>query len=300
MRNALKNPAFRAVMLVVGLLLIVAAVVIATRQVDFTRLADAPWWLLPAMAACVIVNQTLASWLVCLQTRSFEMTTPISQTRMWQLTAGSRLLNFLPMQAGLLGRATYLHLRHGMPVKQTGLSILVTFGYGVAIVLPLGVLAILMPAAQRLMAIVSASVLLIVLFPLLAGVMHKLVRRRPVMAWAWAPLRLVDLFVNALKTYLAFRAMGVEITFAQAVGLKAVGVLIEMVGLTPHGLGLREWAVTAVSHITHIATAPQALAATLIERGIDAVMTVIMGLIGLAGLRNAKTTPVCDADAEAP
>lgn len=289
MRKAMRHPAVRGVALACGAALVVAAAVIAVRQVDFARLADAPWWLLPAMAACVILNQTLASVLVCIQTWAFDCDTRITQKKMWQLTAASRLLNYLPMQAGLIGRATYLHVKHGMPVKQAGLSLLVTFGYGVAIVTPLGLVALLAPPDVRLIAMSVTAIAFMVAFPFAGWIIEIALRRRMVMLWAWSPLRLVDLAINAAKTWLAFHALGIELTFAQAVGLKAVGVLIEMLGLTPHGLGLREWAIAAVSKFAAIATAPEALAATLIERGVDAVMTVAMGLVGLAGLRHTDS-----------
>jgi uncharacterized membrane protein YbhN (UPF0104 family) len=101
-------------------------------------------------------------------------------------------------------------------------------------------------------------------------------RRRVFGAWTWLPLRAVDMMIGGAKLMLACHALDVQISFEHALALRAVGSIIDMAGVTPNGLGLREWAMTAMY--------PPALAAAVVERAIETVVLIVAGLVCLSRL----------------
>ncbi len=70
-------------------------------------------------------------------------------------------------------------------------------------------------------------------------------------------------------------------TFEHALALRAIGSIIDMAGVTPNGLGLREWAMTAMY--------PPALAATVIERAIETIVLIVAGLMSITRLPRVES-----------
>jgi uncharacterized membrane protein YbhN (UPF0104 family) len=261
---------------VVGLLLMMAAVFIAVRQADFGPLMTASPWTLLAIAALVMANLIVTAALFQIVTRSFDAEPPVGHGTMFKLICASGLLNYLPLRAGLLGRAAYLKAKHNLPLRQSVAILAVTMVVGTLVLGGTGVAVLLAGAGHRAIACAAALVVMFVLTPLTGPLASRLLRRRLFGAWTWLPLRAVDMLIGGAKLMLACQALDVQITFEHALALRAIGSLIDMVGVTPNGLGLREWAMTAMY--------PPALAAAVVERAVETVVLIVAGLISLARL----------------
>ncbi len=99
------------------------------------------------------------------------------------------------------------------------------------------------------------------------------------------------MLVGGVGLWLAFRIRGHELTFEQALAvgaIKAVGSLVDMLGITPNGLGLRELIIGGTTALANIAEGPVGVAASLFDRGIEAVVVVVAGLVSMAQLRRDR------------
>ena len=265
--------------------MLAAAVVVAVTEVDWRVLADAPWWAVPTMALAVLANLVLTAGLFQVITRSFDAVPPVGRGRMFALICASSLLNYLPLRPGLLGRAAYLKLRHQLPVRQSVLILAVTLVVG-GLVLGATAVAVLASGQQwQPKACVAVLAALLVCSPLARIVAGKLLRRPVVTAWAWLPLKIADMLVGGVKLWLALRVFGQTVTFEQALAVRAVGSVVDMLGVTPNGPGLREWAIGAVAALTGLVEGHIGVAAALFERGVEAVVVAIAGVLSVGRLR---------------
>lgn len=278
--------------LAAGLALLGAAVATATTKVDFSALGAAPWWAAPAMGLAILANLALTAALFGAVTRCFDADPPVDAGRMFQLICVSGVLNYLPLRPGLFGRAAYLKLRHQLPIRQSVLILVVTLAVG-GIVLGSTALVVLAAAEQwRSAACAAVVVVLLLCSPLVGPVAQRLLRRPTVGAWTWLPLKIADMLVGGFKLWLALRVFGQTVTFEQALAVRAVGSVVDMLGLTPNGLGLREWSIGGLAALTGLTEGPHvAVAAALFERGLEAVVVVVTGLIAVAQLRRAESAP---------
>lgn len=276
--------AFRVMALVAGLILVIAAVIVAVRQVDFTVLRQAPPWTVPLLAAAVLANLGITAAIFWVITRSFDADPPVEGRTMLKLITASSLLNYLPLRPGLLGRTVYLKTHHGLPVHQSLLVLLVTLVIGAIVLGVTGAAVLLAPPPWRTTVMAGVLCLLLALSPLAGPLARRLLRRPVVMAWLWVPLRVLDMVAAGGRLWLGFAMVGQPLDFEQALAIAAVGSLIDMLGLTPNGLGLREWAVAGLYALQGHAGA-MGLAASLVERGVSAVVIAIAGVIALARLR---------------
>lgn len=270
----------------VGLLLMTAAVFIAVRQADFGPLMTASPWTLLAIAALVMANLIVTAALFQIVTRGFDADPPVGHGTMFKLICASGLLNYLPLRVGLLGRAAYLKAKHNLPLRQSVAILAVTMVVGALVLGGTGVAVLLAGEGHRAVACAEALVVLLALTPLTGPVASRLLRRRLFGAWTWLPLRAVDMLVGGAKLMLACHALDVRITFEHALALRAIGSLIDMAGVTPNGLGLREWAMTAMY--------PPALAAAVVERAVETIVLIVAGLISLARLPRIDRTDDTD------
>ncbi len=283
------HPVWRRVGLVLGLALIVAAVWTALARVDSSALGRAAPLDVALLALAVVANLVLTGLLFYVITLSFDADPPVDATTMIKLISASGLLNMLPLRPGLFGRAAYLNARHRLPISQSVLTLLVTFAVG-GVVLGVTALAVLLsPADSQGTAMLAALVALLIISPLTGPIAQRVLRRQIVRGWAWLPLRLADMLVGGAKLYLAFRIIGHTVPFEQALAIRAVGSLIDMVPLTPNGLGLREWGQAALASLADMVEGPIGIAASLIDRAVEAIVLVVIGLICLTMLRRGPT-----------
>jgi len=276
--------------MLLGLALVGGAVYVAVGQVDWSSLGQASTADLLKPAAAVAANLILTGLLLHVITRSFNAKPPVQANTMIKLVCVSGLLNMLPLRPGLLGRAAYLKAKHELPLHQSVLCLLITFILGGLVLGVTSAAVLLAPAEHAITAMWTVLVLLALISPLTGLVARRVLQRPIINSWLWTPLRIADMLAGGVKLYLAFKILGQPIAFEQALALRAVGSLVDMLPITPNGLGLREWVQGGLASWSNIAQGPVGIAASLIERAVEAIVLILLGLISMALLRRQPAT----------
>ena len=289
----MKHPIVRAILILVGVVAFVLAVVFALRGADFSALAEASPWQLMGLAAGVIVNLLLTSVLFWLVTRQFDARPPVSLGRMIQLILSSSVLNYLPLRAGLFSRAAYLKAKHQLPLKQSGVILLIILALGALVLGSVGVAVIVGGQANPIWVILLTSFLLLFIGPALGAIIakktHLPMTRGSV--FQWVLIRLLDMFVVGGRTWCAFAIAGYDITFAQATAMGAAGMLVSLLGLTPNGLGMREWALAGMTLLVSSHDASAGMTAALVDRAMEVVVVCVLGLPATVQLMRLSPRP---------
>ncbi|WP_432797197.1 lysylphosphatidylglycerol synthase domain-containing protein [Poriferisphaera sp. WC338] len=281
----------------IGILLMVSAVLFALRGVRLDVLREAGVWEMLGIAVGVLGNLFLTGWLFWVMTMSFAPQPPVQFWRMQQLIALSGLLNYVPVvRPGLWGRAVYLKTYHSLAVSKSVLILLlvmlvgaVTFG-----VLGLGLLAVQATASNMMMSVggwITLAGLLLIMAGLTDRGLRLVVRLMPlrivrevvvpqrwVNAWSWVLLKAVDLFTAAFRLWIAFAVIGESVSYEAAVVATCGSLMVKMIGLTPNGLGLSEWAVAGLTAAITPAGAAAGAAAALIDRAVEVLVMLPAGL----------------------
>ncbi|MAE66821.1 MAG: hypothetical protein CMJ18_21390 [Phycisphaeraceae bacterium] len=267
-----------------GLALVGLAVWHAVTRLDLGVLRGAPAWPVAAMAAAMLLNLAFTGALFWVVTLGFDAAPSVGPVRMTRLIAASNLLNYLPLRPGLFGRAVYLKARHGLPVRQSMVIWLLVMISGVVVYVVLGGAALLTPSLGAV--VVPVAALLLVASSALTGpIARRALRRRVVGGWSWLPLKTADLLVDALRLWMAMRVIGVAPPIGDVVMASAAAMLVGMWGLTPNGLGVREWTVALLLGATASMASEQAMTAVLIDRAVQIAVMVPAGLWSMYGLR---------------
>lgn len=275
--------------------LMALAIKIAVSQVDWQSLkqiAPAQWLML---IAAVMINLTLAGVMFWSVTLSFDASPRVRFGRMMTLVAASALLNYLPLRPGLLGRAAYLKTHHQLPIRQSFVILLVVLVMGTLVTLTVGLLAWLMENPWLLTAGLALAGMLGM--ALAKPVAIKCLRRPVHQAWLWVLIRLIDTLVAGFRLWLAFAILGQTMDYRQALLAGAAGLLVAMIGLTPNGLGLKEWVIALMIHTLAVASWEQALAASLLDRAIEAIVIIPVGLLAMLLLGLDQSNPSDPSDA---
>ncbi len=206
-------------------------------------LRAAEWWQLAVLALFPLLSWLLTSLMFLVFTRRYG---PVGLVEMTALIGASWLLNYLPMQPGLFGRAAYQKTENGIAIGQSVKVILLSVATTIAcaILMPLCVLA----AGQR----GTGWTILVILAPLvtmlLAGGALGLQSPR---GFAWrlfigAACRYADMAVAAVRYFVVFGMLepsaGVDAARAAKIAAGA-----QVANLPPIPFGLREWAVEFLS-----------------------------------------------------
>lgn len=180
-----------------------------------------------------------------------------------------------------MGRAAWLKARHGLPVGQSVVILLIVLIVGGGVTVAMGLLAWLIHDPWVLM---WALVAVMAAMTALTAPMARWVLRRPMggAVWLWVPLRVTDTLVTAARLWVAFGVIGLPLTFREALILGAAGLVAAMVGLTPNGLGLKEWLVAILAQGLAVSAWQEGLAATLVDRGVEALVVVVLGAGAMA------------------
>lgn len=268
-----------------------AAVVFAFRGVDAgavaRRVADGGVGRPAAIGALVGLNLLATAWLAGSLTACFGPRPPVPPGRMMRLIAASQLLNYLPaVRAGLVGRAGFLKRYHGLRLRDSGYVLLLTLGLTAATlaVASAGPLLVATLRAEPRWAWAGSALGLIVLTLGVAAAGRRLPGVGP-RAWAWVPLRALDLAAATGRIALAFAAVGQPLTVGQATLLASGATLVRLTGLTPNGLGLSEWVVAGLAATLAPVDAALAAAAALLDRAVEVAVSVVAGLWAVMGLR---------------
>jgi hypothetical protein len=273
---------------VASVLLVAGAVVAIARNqaiVDSLSRAFASlrWDALTVLAATVLAQQVLTATVFWMLMRRHG---PVGWGEMNALIASSTLANYVPLQAGSIGRLAYHKVVHGIPVKTSLVVILVAMGLVAVSLVALVVVGLWVSRAGASWWWVAVTPLAWV--PLLAGPATRVVG-------ACLVLRTVELLVIALQSWTAFRLSGWEIEPMTAVGVAVVAAVANLTPFIGNGLGVREWAVGLAAPLLGGYETDAGLAAQLTGRAVDAVMAVVMGGPALAWITSRRIAPAADA-----
>jgi hypothetical protein len=273
---------------VASVLLVAGAVVaIARNQAILDSLSRAfaspRWDALAVLAATVLAQQVLTATVFWMLMRRHG---PVGWGEMNALIASSTLANYVPLQAGSIGRLAYHKVVHGIPVKTSLVVILVAMGLVAVSLVALVVVGLWVSRAGASWWWVAVTPLAWV--PLLAGPATRVVG-------ACLVLRTVELLVIAVQSWAAFRLSGWEIEPMTAVGVAVVAAVANLTPFIGNGLGVREWAVGLAAPLLGGYETDAGLAAQLTGRAVDAVMAIALGGPALAWIASRRIAPAADA-----
>jgi hypothetical protein len=210
---------------------------------------------------------------------------PVGLGEMTFLVGAAWLLNYLPLRPGLFGRVAYHKAINRIPfVKSIGATIAAIVCSGVAIVVLLGIAALL---HGQLMGVVAAGgVTPLVLMLATAAVMPGTTRWMPLVL----ALRYADLVVWTGRYLAVFAIIDHPLSPAGAAAIACICQIALLVPLVGNGLGLREWAVGLAAGalppgaLTTVGTlgTTVGLAADLANRGAELVAAIPLGLMSAA------------------
>ena len=273
---------------VASVLLVAGAVVAIARSQaildSLSRAFASPRWdALAVLAATVLAQQVLTATVFWMLMRRHG---PVGWGEMNALIASSTLANYVPLQAGSIGRLAYHKVVHGIPVKKSLVVILVAMGLVAMSLVALVVVGLWVSRAGASWWWVAVAPLAWV--PLLAGPATRIVG-------ACLMLRTVELLVIALQSWAAFRLSGWDIEPMTAVGVAVVAAVANLTPFIGNGLGVREWAVGLAAPLLGGYETDAGLAAQLTGRAVDAVMAIAMGGPALAWIASRRIAPAADA-----
>jgi hypothetical protein len=273
---------------VASVLLVAGAVVaIARNQAILDSLSRAfaspRWDALAVLAATVLAQQVLTATVFWMLMRRHG---PVGWGEMNALIASSTLANYVPLQAGSIGRLAYHKVVHGIPVKTSLVVILVAMGLVAVSLVALVVVGLWVSRAGASWWWVAVTPLAWV--PLLAGPATRVVG-------ACLVLRTVELLVIAVQSWAAFRLSGWEIEPMTAVGVAVVAAVANLTPFIGNGLGVREWAVGLAAPLLGGYETDAGLAAQLTGRAVDAVMAIALGGPALAWIASRRIATAADA-----
>lgn len=277
----MKNKTVRSIFIALGSIAFVLAIIFAIKRTDFSVLAGASIFELIGLAVGIGVNLFLTGLLFWAVTLPFDAKPAVGLGKMVQLILSSSVLNYLPLRAGLLGRAAYLKAKHDLPIKQSGMILLIILALGAVVLGSIGLGVVVCPVTMQTQVIMLVSLCLIVICPLIVKPLIQKLTRRSIgraMILSWVLIRMIDLFVVGGRTWFAFTIAGCPISYAQATALGAVGMLVSLLGLTPNGLGLREWALVGMTLLISQYDAAAGITAALVDRAMEVLVVCIMGL----------------------
>ena len=242
-------------------------------------LASPRWDALAVLAATVVAQQVLTSTTFWMLMRRHG---PVGWGEMNALIASSTLANYIPLQAGSIGRLAYHKVVHGIPVKTSLVVILVAMGLVAMSLVALTVVGLWISRTSASWWWVSAAPL--AWAPLLAWPGTRVVGTCLV-------LRTIELLVVAVQSWAAFRLSGWDIEPLTAVGVAVVAGAANLTPFIGNGLGVREWAVGLAAPLLGGYETDAGLAAQLTGRAVDAAMAVAMGGPAIAWIASRRVTP---------
>lgn len=195
------------------------------------------------------------------------------------LIAGSALLNFLPLKAGLLGRITYHQVVNGIRPLETVQAMLLARGSGLVVI---GFTAL----ALFLRDLVDGPLWAYALVPAVVPGWFLMARFTRITALV-VILKYGDLLLMAIRYQCAFMLMGESIGFDVCMGLACIGMLAGAIPFLTGGLGLREWLVGWFTTILVImpGALELGLLADLINRAIELLVLLPIGGVSVLWLR---------------
>ena len=279
----------RRVGTIVGALLVAAAVVAVWRNQaigdSLARAARNPDWIaLAAIITAIIANQVLTSGVFWVLMRRHGR---VGFQEMNELVATSTLGNYVPMQAGSIGRVAYHRAVNGIPVRTSLVVILQAMSATAVATCAVGAVAVLAAGAGA---------------PWWAATLVPLVWLPLAIDSTWRPfaivmvLRSVEVLIWAVHAWAAFRLSGWPIEPATAIGTALVASAANLVPFIGNGLGIREWSVALAAPLIGGYERDAGLAAELAGRAVDVAVAIPLGMIAFAALLRRTRAALLRAD----
>jgi hypothetical protein len=268
---------YRRIGTIVGAALLVAAIVGVVRNEAIGASLQAAWhsphWdALALLVGAVLATQVLTSATFALLMRRHAR---IGFGEMNALVTASTLANYVPMQAGSIGRLAYHRTVHGVPVRATLVAILQAMTATAVATCAVGAAALLGTAANApwwAPALVTVLWLPLAIEPAWRTfALVMVVRTLEVLAWA-------------VHAWAAFRLSGWDIAPQTAIGAALVASAANLVPFIGNGLGIREWAVALAAPVLGGYERDAGLAAEITGRAVDVAVAVPLGLASFAWL----------------
>lgn len=270
----------------VGLALLVAACIEAARHADAIRAAwgamsDAPLWLIACVVVGPMANLFFTGAAFCVLNRHYAR---VGLAENVVLITSANLLNYLPLRPGMLGRVAYHRKVHGIRVTDSakvlaGSMIGSTVGISGLVV---AAAAVVISGDGRVGLAVGGAICL----GLFAGGQVMRANEKP--SWRLltaSGIKLLDSAVWAGRYAAVFALVGAPINAGAAIALALVGQITMLVPLFGNGLGLREWSIALVAPVLAIGAMdgsvvdPTALAADLLNRGVEVLVALPAGVL---------------------
>jgi len=263
---------------VVGLVLLAAAVYVVARQWDtvgaaLARLGRPDPGLVALLIGAMLANLVLSSLFVRTLLLRYGR---IGLVEIHAVLATAVLLNYLPMRAGLFSRMAYHRAVNGIRVVDTAKTVVQGLVISLAV---MGVILLVVLGATKtgidLRIAIAAP-----LVPIAAGAFVPAWR-----PWAIATgLRYAEVLVWAVRYAVAFRLLGLSIDTTAAVAFACASMIASLVPVLGNGLGVREWAVGLLAPVLSDYPVELGVAAELVNRAAEIVVTLVFGLLGAGWL----------------
>ena len=199
----------------------------------------------------------------------------VGLVEMGALISASTLGNYVPMQAGSLGRVAYHKAVNGIAVRASLVAMVQATVLTFVVVCVLGSVALVSKAAGLPWWTVT----------FVPALWLPAAARPALRAFALAGcLRTVELLVWTVHAWAAFRLSGWPVPAETAVGASLVGSMANLSPFMGNGLGVREWAVAMAAPVLGGYERDAGLAAELVGRAVDIAVAVPLGLAGIAYL----------------
>jgi len=233
-----------------------------------------PMWAI-ALPICMLLTALCTAAGLQLLTNRVARETRVGFSEMLALTCASTLGNFIPLQPGLVGRVAYQHQVHGIPVAISLLLALQSTLLTIGAVIWLGLALLLVHAGQLSWLAAPTSILL--LTPMLLS--NRNSAMMPAFAW-----RFVEVLLSAVRTYAAFTLIGKPIDPLSALVFGCAANAANCLPMIGNGLGIREWVIGLLAPTVAGIATPDALAAELVNRGVELLVFIPTGLASSPGI----------------
>jgi len=259
----------------------------------FDRVSSGAWWLLPALLILPFAHVPLTGLVFWAATPpGVDGRSRVGVREMTALIAMGNLANYLPLRPGMVARIAYHRAVNGISVVESAkiLATVVASGLVAACLLVAAALAAARSAGGS-MPLLPVAVLCLPVAVGLLGVVYfreggSAIASAPSRWWLVVTLRYVDLAVWSVRYAIAFWAIGITLTPAQAALYAVVANIAMLIPIAGNGLGIREWVVGLVGPLlpgTILgASTDQAegLSADLLNRSAEVVMSIALGTLG--------------------
>ena len=200
----------------------------------------------------------------------------VSMKEMIAVLSAATLLNYLPMQPGLVARLAYHKAYNKILLRDT-----------VKVQIQAIVISSVTSAFVFLLVLACRAVGLHIIWAMV-GVFAGLVAIsfvRSLRLWMFAAMtRLLELSTWSARYYAAFSLLGVHVDIAGSIAMACISMAVTLIPMFSNGLGIREWAIGSTSPYLTAGHLHHGLAAELVNRAAEVIVVTICGLIAFSWL----------------